>query len=35
MSVLHGDKYMVDAYPAAGQADAAPLDSASPLARER
>jgi hypothetical protein len=35
MSVLHGDKYMVDAYPAAGQAHAAPPDSASSLARER
>jgi hypothetical protein len=35
MSALHGDQYMVDAYPAAGHAHAAPPDSASPLARER
>jgi len=35
MSALHGDKYMVDAYPAAGQADAAPPDTASLLASER
>jgi hypothetical protein len=35
MGALHGDKYMVDAYPAAGQAGAVPPDSASSLARER
>jgi hypothetical protein len=35
ISALHGDKYMVDAYPAAGQAGAAPPDTASPLASER
>jgi hypothetical protein len=34
-STLRGDKYLVDAYPAAGQADAAPPDTASPLASER
>jgi hypothetical protein len=35
MCALRGDKYMVDAYPAAEQANAAPPDSASSLASER
>jgi hypothetical protein len=34
MSALRGDKHMVDAYPAAGQADAS-ADSAGALASER
>ena len=35
MSALHGDKYMVDAYPAAGREDAAAVgdDEANPKAR--
>jgi hypothetical protein len=33
MSALRGDKYMVDAYPPAGNEDAAPSDEAGP--RER
>ncbi len=35
MSVLHGDKYMVDAYPVAGSDHAAATDDAGPRARER
>jgi hypothetical protein len=33
MSALHGDKYMVEAYPPAGHEDAAPADEAG--SRER
>jgi hypothetical protein len=33
MSALHGDKYMLDAYPTEGHEDAAPSDEAGP--RER
>jgi hypothetical protein len=33
MSALHGDKYMVDAYPTAGHEDAATSDDAEPRAR--
>jgi hypothetical protein len=32
MSALHGDKYMVDAYPTAGHEDADSSDEAGPLA---
>ncbi len=34
MSTLHGDKYMVDAYPAAGPDHAAASDDAGPRPRE-
>jgi hypothetical protein len=30
MSALHGDKYMVDAYPTAGHEDAAPFEDGGP-----
>ena len=33
MSALHGDKYVVDAYPTAGHEDAAPSDDTGPRAR--
>ena len=32
MSALHGDKYMLDAYPTAGHEHAAPSDDAEPRA---
>jgi hypothetical protein len=35
MSALRGDKYMVDAYPAAGPEDGTTSDSAASVARKR